>query len=302
MTILLTGSTGFVGKHIFQNLNEKGYKIKTIGRNVSNDILYNFNLILKNLPDFEIVIHSAGKAHILDESYSKNNSQFDFNSIGTDFLLKSLSESKIPRYFILISSVSVYGLDAGELINENFPLSANDAYGKSKIETENLVINWCKVNKVTLTILRLPLVFGLNPPGNLGIMLNAIKKGIYFNINSGIAKKSIILVTDISKFILLSYKTGGIYNLTDGYNPTFYELSKHIAKQFEKNYIFSIPLFLINPIAKLGDILNHKFPINTKKVKKMTSTLTFDDTKAQKTFEWEPTPILNYNFYQNHIN
>ena len=62
MRILLTGPSGFVGKNILFHLQQNKYNIKTIGRNDSNDIFYDFNSILNNLSDCEIIIHAAGKA------------------------------------------------------------------------------------------------------------------------------------------------------------------------------------------------------------------------------------------------
>ena len=38
--------------------------------------------------------------------------------------------------------------------------------------------------------------------------------------------------------------------------------------------------------------MGHKAPLNTNKLKKITSDLTFDDTKAREVFGWDPTPIL----------
>ena len=179
------------------------------------------------------------------------------------------------------------------MINENFPLNACDPYGLSKVKAENIVINCCKANNVTLTILRLPLVYGIDPPGNLGNMIRAIKNGYYFNVNDGSVKKSMILVTDVPKFILKSYKTGGIYNLTDGHSPSFCELSQFIAGQYGLTRIFSIPLFIVKTVALIGDVLGSKFPLNSKKLSKLLNTLTFDDSKAQITFNRNPTSILN---------
>jgi nucleoside-diphosphate-sugar epimerase len=292
MKILLTGSTGFIGKKILEYFIGNNFLIKTIGRNNSNDIYYNFNSIVENLSSFEVVIHSAGKAHVLNTTIANSEKTFDFNTRGTEFLLKSLKASNIPKYFILISSVSVYGLEEGEKINEDFPLKAKDSYGISKIEEERLVINWCILNNVKLTILRLPLVIGENPPGNLGNFINAIKKGFYFNIDDGSAKKSVIHIDDIPKFINLSYKIGGIYNITDGYDPSFLEISNHFANLYNTNKIYSLPFFVIKPISILGDYLGNNFPINSNKLNKMTRTLTFDDTKARLTFDWNPTPII----------
>jgi hypothetical protein len=123
-------------------------------------------------------------------------------------------------------------------------------------------------------------------------MMRAIINGYYFNINDGIVKKSMILVTDVPKFILISYKTGGIYNLTDGYSPSFFELSQFIAKKYGLSRIFSVPYFIVKSVALVGDILGNKFPLNSKKLSKLLYTLTFDDSKAQNTFNWNPTQIL----------
>ena len=201
-------------------------------------------------------------------------------------------ENKLPKKFIYISSVSVYGLNQGENINEDNPLVAEDPYGKSKIEAEANVKKWCDENNVICTILRLPLILGENPPGNLGVMIRGIKRGYYFNIGGGAAKKSMVLASDIAKFIFKAAEVGGIYNLTDGYHPTFNELSRNISHQLGKAFIPNLPLSFVNIVAKLADLFGNWVPINSKKLTKITSTLTFDDSKARNAFGWNPIPVL----------
>lgn len=46
-----------------------------------------------------------------------------------------------------------------------------------------------KQHNVVCTILRLPLLVGTNPPGNLGAMIKGIARGYYFNIGGGKSKK-----------------------------------------------------------------------------------------------------------------
>jgi nucleoside-diphosphate-sugar epimerase len=147
---------------------------------------------------------------------------------------------------------------------------------------------------VICTILRLPLVVGENPPGNLGAMIRGIKKGYYFNIGGGNAQKSMVLATDVAKFILAAAETGGTYNLTDGYHPTFKELSKSISKTFGKFFVPNLPKVIAQLLAKLGDLSGNKFPINSDKFSKITSSLTFDDTKARIAFGWNPLPVVDF--------
>jgi nucleoside-diphosphate-sugar epimerase len=220
---------------------------------------------------------------------------FNVNLRGTDNLLKGLEKTtNLPKAFVFISSVAVYGISTGTKIPENRPLLANDPYGISKIQAERLVLEWCQKNKVICTILRLPLLVGDNPPGNLGEMINGIIKGYYFNIAGGTARKSMVLAEDVAKILIKASKTGGIYNLTDGINPSFYELSYAIAKTNGKIRIFNMPFFIAKSIAIVGDLVGLKLPLNSSKLKKITTDLTFDDTKARRVLGWNPEKVLDY--------
>jgi nucleoside-diphosphate-sugar epimerase len=123
-------------------------------------------------------------------------------------------------------------------------------------------------------------------------MIKGIQKGYYFNIGGGKAKKSMVLSDDIAKSIIKVAEIGGIYNLTDGYHPSFAELSNTISMQLGKGKPVNMPLWLARLIAKFGDLLVSKAPLNTNKLKKITSDLTFDDRKAREVFGWNPTPVL----------
>jgi nucleoside-diphosphate-sugar epimerase len=288
--ILLTGSTGFLGTCLYNNIQNN--IIKTLNRN-SGDYVTDLSIEAPILSDrFDLVIHSAGMAHITPQTENEKNDFFSINVSGTRNLLKSLENSKLNK-FVFISSVSVYGLTKGENINESTPLLAQDHYGKSKIEAEEIVKKWCEEQNVICTILRLPLVVGENPPGNLGAMIRGINKGYYFNIGGGDANKSMVLATDVAKFILKAAEKGGTYNLTDGCHPSFSELSKKIASKMDKSYVPNLPKLFAFLIAKLGDHLGNKFPINSDKFLKITSTLTFDDNKARVAFGWNPSPVLD---------
>jgi nucleoside-diphosphate-sugar epimerase len=290
MNILLSGASGFLGKIIIEHL--KGHIITTIGRNNNANLQIDLKYDIPILPISDIIIHSAGKAHALPRTEQDKQEIFDVNVVGTSNLLKGLENSSKPRTFIFISTVAVYGIENGNLISENNPLLAKDPYGLSKIKAEELVLNWCKKNSVTCTILRLPLIAGPNPPGNLGAMIKGIRNGYYFNIAGSEVKKSIVLAQDIAAIIPKVAEIGGIYNLTDGYHPSLKELSSVIAQQLSKKDPGNIPGLLAKSLAMIGDMLGKRAPINTLKLKKITSDLTFDDFKAREILGWNPTPVL----------
>ena len=289
MKILITGASGFLGQTIIHELSD--YELFTLNRK-SGDFKHD---LIKSSPefnvDFDLVIHNAGKAHLIPTNKIEKEMFFKVNVDGTLNLLKSL-EKKRPRQFLFISSVAVYGKSVGSNIYESTALLANDPYGESKIQAENLVLNWCKIHNVKCTIFRLPLVVGLNPPGNLGAMINGLKKGFYFNIAGGSAKKSMVLASDVAKHILKASEIGGVYNLTDGYHPSFFELSENISSQLGKNRPKNLPLWLAKVSSLIGDLFGAKAPLNSAKLHKITADLTFNDSKAREAFGWDPIPVL----------
>jgi nucleoside-diphosphate-sugar epimerase len=291
MKILLTGANGFLGKVLYSQLISN-FSVKTLSR-YSGDYIADLSNERPFIADkFDIVIHAAGKAHSFPKSREDRDAFYSVNVQGTKNLLEGLENYKLPKSFVFISTVAVYGVSEGNLINEQTELNAIDPYGQSKLQAEQLVSKWCTRNNVKCTILRLPLVVGLNPPGNLGAMIKGINNGYYFNIAGGSAKKSMVLASDITKYLLKASEIGGIFNLTDGYHPTFFELSENISRQLGKRRPINMPYWLAELFARIGDLFGDKFPLNSAKLHKITSDLTFDDSKAREILGWNPKPVL----------
>jgi nucleoside-diphosphate-sugar epimerase len=303
MEILLTGRNGFLGKEIYSFFIPK-HKINSIVRSFPADRTEKVKAVdlSEDIPDlyglnYDIVIHAAGKAHFIPKTQEEKDSFYTENVSISKNLLAALEQLKHkPKQFIFISSVAVYGLDNGIGISEDVSLNATDAYGKSKIESEKLITAWCVRHNVVLTILRLPLIAGENPPGNLGDMISAIKRGRFPLIANGMAKRSIVLAKDVPVFIDLVRNVGGIYHLTDGHNPSFKELTNVLMRGGRK--AFSIPLPIAKLMAFTGDIVSKitskEMPFNSRRLDKMTSSLTFSNDKATKTAGWKPTSVLDY--------
>lgn len=298
MNILLTGASGFLGKRIGDHLVKEGCTILTLGRSKTSDIVCDLGEAIPDLQNLSIdgVVHCAGKAHMVPKSEEEKQEFFQVNVEGTRNLLKGLNK---VRFFCFISSVSVYGLDKGLNINEKEDLKATDPYGLSKIKGEEIVSEWCRDNGVRCTILRLPLILDKAAPGNFGAMLKGIEKRFYFNIGKGDARKSMVLAGDVAKVILRACEAGGTYNLTDGYHPSFKELSRFIARERNLSPPKHIPLFASTLLGRVGDVLGDRFPVNSGKISKMVSELTFDDTLARASFGWSPEQVLNSDFLKD---
>ena len=291
--ILFTGSSGFIGTNLKPLLQEK-YLVKTMGLSDSDDYHVNIATIVPILNDkFDIVLHAAGKAHSIPKTKEEEKVFYDVNYQGTLNLCKALEKTNLPKAFVFISTVAVYGLETGENITEVYPLNGDTPYALSKIQAEQFLTEWCRKNNVVLSIIRPSLIAGPNPPGNLGAMIKGIKTGKYLSIAGGKARKSVLMVHDIARLLPALIEKGGVYNVCDDSQPTFRELEVLIAQQSRKNPPQSIPYWLAKSMALTGDLLGKKAPINSLKLSKITESLTFSNEKAKRELNWQPLNVLN---------
>ena len=306
--ILVTGGSGFLGKYILEKISAPSNRIYSLGRKSigENHITADFKNPIFTLPQvyYSKVIHLAGKAHMLPRTEEERSEFHLINFKATEHLLAQLEKNKtFPEVFIFASTSAVYGKNEGEGIMETDPLLANTPYGISKLKAENSIMKWCEKNNVKYAILRLPLIAGSNPPGNLGAIKKAIKSGIYFSIKNNQARKSIVLASDIADLIANQIWTkSGIFNLTDGIHPTFNEVEFAIEAALKSNIKLKLPLSLVKTLAGIGDLLQNlklPSPLNSQVLRKMTFSLTFNDNKARKELNWNPNPVIP--FLEKHV-
>lgn len=207
MKVLVTGATGFVGKHLTQHLLNEGHDVYALVRSPEklNGILSQDKIIraeLNNLDkvklssqmprDLDAVIHTAGIVHSFKAS--------DFYKINTRpsiELYQFFEESELEKNlkFIYLSSLAASGPGINEQGKEN-PISH---YGKSKLEAEKaLELENKKSSRIQLFILRPPMVVGPEDQGVLEI-IKMIKTGRVITTGLGGTKKrySFISVFDL---------------------------------------------------------------------------------------------------------
>ena len=291
--LLFTGASGFLGYNILPILHKEYETVHTMGLGQEDDIKIN---LAKEVPPinthYDIVLHACGKAHVVPRTPEEEKAFYDVNYEGTRNLCAALERVGVPKALVFISTVAVYGCESGEQISEDHPLNGKTPYAKSKIMAEEFLTTWCKEHGVMLGILRPSLLAGKNAPGNLGAMVNGIRKGFYLNIAGGKVRKSVLMAEDIARLIPLLVEKGGVYNVCDTNQPTFGEISASVAKQLGKRKPLSIPYWMAWCMAKVGDLLGAKAPINSYKLSKMTESLTFSNEKARRELGWEPLDVL----------
>ena len=275
---LMSEPNGPLGKMLNHVLRREGYE-------PIDDCTVESEIVLHNLEknDFNLRNHESS------EHFEKVNFE------GTKALCDEIDKWSVkPKALIYFSTVSVYGCKEGELINENYHLNGTTPYALSKIRAEDYLIEWAYRSKVCLCILRLPEILAGNHSSDyLGEMIEEIRSGKYISIGNGTFKKSALWVEDIVSLIPKIPAIEGIYNLTDGYNPSLKELALVIASSLQQNLPIKIPYLIAKPLALFGDLFGDIIPLNSKKLEERTSSLTFDDQKARRMFDWKPSNVLD---------
>ncbi|HEX8550594.1 MAG TPA: NAD-dependent epimerase/dehydratase family protein [Abditibacteriaceae bacterium] len=299
---LISGGNGFLGRYLVCAAHDAGNSVFSLQRKsqpiehaiiVAGDITQPLDF---GSNSFDVVVHSAGKAHSVPKTAEEKQAFHDINAGGTQNLLSALEElPSLPRQFVFISTVAVYGRETGEAISESQPLAATEPYGKSKIEAEEMVRAWGEKNAVPVVILRLPLVVGQNPPGNLQSLLGALRRGRYRRIGDGSARKSMVLADDVARLVVGLRATHGTYNLSDGVHPSFAELEDAICGAWKLPAVKGVALGKARAIASVGTGLRRvgvPFPLHTRTLEKIINPLTFDDGKARRELNWQPRAVL----------
>lgn len=259
MSILVTGSSGFIGNRFIELLKKRNLSFKTIGRNKKDDFYGDFekdSLPLKAFEGVDSIVHIAGYAHDIKntEENKKRHDQINFKA--TENLIKKADSSGVKK-FIFISSVKAGGTQKinGMITEESIDFNEMP-YSIAKRKSEEFLINFKSKNNIEKIIIRPSLVYGKNMKGNLNLMMRFIKMGFFPPLPDLDTRKALVHVDDVARAILFVSQTQNLNNeifcLTDGnlYTPRdiYKELSISVGKS-PKNW--QIPHYVFKTISYL---------------------------------------------------
>ncbi|MBI2144030.1 NAD(P)-dependent oxidoreductase [Candidatus Woesearchaeota archaeon] len=287
--ILLTGGSGFIGKHVLAELMNTGHRnVYALTRNchkanksegfqrAEGDITKPETL--KGLAGLNITtaIHLAA---LMPNAENKNNitEHMLHNLEGTINLFNALPNT--IRQFIFISTVDVYGKPARLPVKEDHPPNPESYYAISKLASEQYLKIACRERGTILTILRLSHVYGPGEPAIKAIptFITSFLKGnapvLYSSPNEA---RDYVYVDDTASAIRLAAETGkgGTYNIATGKPQKIWAVLEQIRKILKSQ---------IEPrIEKSGSRSKKQKPL----------TLCFDITAAGKGLGYRPkTPF-----------
>lgn len=297
MKILLTGATGFIGKELVTFLADKGHQLNIVVRRCSNKTI-DSRVSVTQIQDIsaatnwqtalegcEVVIHSAARTHIINEKDQDPLAAFrSINVEGTLQLARSAILAGVKR-FIFISSLHVNGNKTTEspFTEEQTPVPNTD-YAISKLEAEDGLRALSKDSSMELVIIRPPLVYGENAPGNFGRLVNLVSKGIPLPLASVKNKRSFIARQNLIDFIAHCVDHPKAANETfliaDSDDISTPDLIRLLAQSMKKPArLIPFPTFLL----KFGATLIRHQSI----YQQLCGCLQVDSSKAQQLLDWK---------------
>lgn len=310
--ILTTGAAGFIGSHLVEHLLEDGVKPQDLQlfippweslMNLPQEMfeivigdIRNKDQVKKAMNGVDIVYHLAAKTVIdggIFDCYK------DTNVDGTKNLLEAAAKEKVKK-FIYFSSISVFGLPAwkGDMENydETFPKEPSEPYGKTKLESEQLVIAAFKKWKLPYIIIRPTTVYGPRDKAGIAQLYKAIQMNIFFFIGSAKNKMDYVYVKDLVKAARIAEKStikNEDFIIGAGKPSTQQYIVERVAKSLGKDVPpihvpKSIALWLAYMIKWISGLLHIRPLLFPARVKVLTANCYFDTKKAKKLLGYKP--------------
>lgn len=268
-SILITGSSGFIGRNLISYFNKKASIYKYIRGS---------SIIIKE----EIIIHLAGKAHDL----RKSNSFKDYYSVNYDFTRRVFDSfvASNAKVFITLSSVKAVADNLNDDLTEDHIPNPKTHYGKSKLLSEQYILSKEISKGKRVYILRPCMIHGPGNKGNMNLLYNIVKKRFPWPLGAYHNKRSFCSIDNfcfiINELIENENIPSGVFNIADDEPISTNEIIDLISESTgRKSIILNIPKFLISSIAKVGDLL--KLPLNTERLAKLTETYIVNNRKIK---------------------
>ncbi len=232
--ILLTGAGGFIGSQL-RSRYEDAYRFTPFS--ARNDDITN-----TDFANIDAVIHLAALVHQMngaaEEAYQHANVDI------TVSLAKKAKTAGVP-HFIFMSSVKVYGEESDRPYDETTPCHPSDAYGKSKLEAENALLELADDN-FTVSIIRTPVVYGERVKGNIRSLLRLVDTLPALPLGGIENRRSMVYVGNLCALVdaLINTPKGGVFLASDSHPFSTTTLIAEIANALGKKcFLFQPPLF-----------------------------------------------------------
>lgn len=294
--LVITGSTGFVGRALVERLQEsETYDLTLLVRGKVIPVPGTVQIKVPDQDGFasplplagaRVVIHLAGRAHVLDDTFQ--DPLLEFRKVNVDSTINLARQCILAdvKRFIFISSIGVNGAQTySESFSELSPSDPVADYAISKMEAEQALRNLVAGSTMELVIIRPPLVYAGHAPGNFKRLLKLVSLRLPLPFAAVRNGRSMIALDNLVDFISLCIKhpsaANELFLVADAGSVSTVEIINSVAEGMgRKICLFPVPDSLLRVGAKLfrrQTIYNQ-----------LCGSLVVDSKKAQELLGWTP--------------
>lgn len=299
MKVFLTGATGYVGTALWKSLANADVELSVLVRQRLDIIPFVAEQVVADLTSFsgdlscvDVVIHAAARAHIMHDK--SQNPLREFRKINRDATLslaRLAADSGVSR-FVFLSSIGVNGNVSLKPFTEKDNVNPHDAYSLSKYEAEQGLLAIAKETGMEVVIIRPPLVYGANAPGNFGRLVEWVRMGVPLPLGAVNNRRSLIALDNLVDFVTLCADRARspkaineVFVISDNEDVSTTELLRKVADaQGTTARLIPIPVRLMKFAA--NSIGKESLSI------RLFGDLQVDSSKARALLGWRPVVTM----------
>lgn len=300
--VLVTGASGFVGGGLLGRLSLDGWQVRGSTR---HDAPRGRSLIeLVTVPDMgpatdwssalsgvATIVHCAARVHVVKDTVADPLAEFRrVNLAGTLNLARQADREGVKR-FIFVSSIGVNGAETVGL-----PFTAEDEpnpdspYAISKYEAETGLRQISEKTGLELVIVRPPLVFGANAPGNFQRLLRAVSTGIPLPFGALRNQRSLVSLDNLIDLLITCLRhpsaAGQLFLVSDGEDISTTELIRRLATGMKSGTrLIPVPASVLRMTARLLG--------RPELGQRLCGSLQVDIAKTHRSLGWKPNVSID---------
>lgn len=298
--LLLTGATGFVGSAFLQHCLSQDIPCIAAVRSPSKALpaqvpqavvgeLFSQQDWSTALQGVDVVVHLAARAHIMKDSALDPLEVYrEANTHATLNLAQQAAKAGVKR-FVFISSIGVNGNVNTHPFSEQDVPHPHDPYSISKYEAEQGLTAIAAETGMEVVVIRPPLIYGKNAPGNFGSLVRWVHKGVPLPLGAVHNQRSLVALDNLVSFIDLCCTHPKAANetflISDGVDVSTTQLLQRVAAAYGLSArLLPIPVSLMTLAARLlgkGAVANRLF-----------GNLQVDSSKARDLLGWQPVVTM----------